>query len=513
MLDPALSTPPRSRPSHAVMPHLVLVFVLFAGLAHAQKAAPSPQLDEARAKFAHTDERECREGAEICVRLNNLAAVELMLEVLRTWEDRGGRFLPQAHYRDVVWDGLLRITDPYARRRVAVEVDEAKLGWVRQWCVEVLGEYRDAAFGEHVIGALRDKELGTRRAAARAAGKIKLPGAAKLLAGMVADKDEILRANAVEALCRIDAPTHRAALLKGLKDKDGGVRCALLAAGAECYPDDNEAWSRAALTDTDWRPRMQAVDNLGGVRTKTSVDSLILALADGRPAVAARAMKRLAGLTHQKHRQRATWEAWWRDNRETFAFPEGSAGASSGDEPRSVAYHGVQIASDHAAFMIDASAAMQGRLKSADSTKAQAALKELGAVLERLEGQLKFNVFSYAEEVEPFETKGPSDLTAKTRKRALEFVETARRGQRKDIWKLLERVVSDPDLDTAFLLSSGEPDIGTYVHWNRVTWHLAELNRFHKVVVHTIVYSDSNWYREQLEKISAVTGGEHRAFE
>jgi hypothetical protein len=51
------------------------------------------------------------------------------------------------------------------------------------------------------------------------------------------------------------------------------------------------------------------------------------------------------------------------------------------------------------------------------------------------------------------------------------------------------------------------------VHWNRVTWHLADLNRFHKVVVHTIAYSDNQWFRDQLEKIAEVTGGEFRWFE
>jgi hypothetical protein len=51
------------------------------------------------------------------------------------------------------------------------------------------------------------------------------------------------------------------------------------------------------------------------------------------------------------------------------------------------------------------------------------------------------------------------------------------------------------------------------VHWNRVTWHLAEMDRFRKVVVHAIAYSDSAWYREQLQKIAEVTGGEFRYFE
>jgi hypothetical protein len=58
--------------------------------------------------------------------------------------------------------------------------------------------------------------------------------------------------------------------------------------------------------------------------------------------------------------------------------------------------------------------------------------------------------------------------------------------------------------------SSGEPDIGEYVHWNRVTWHLRELNRFQKVVVHTIAYSNSEWYRDQLSKIAEIAGGEFK---
>jgi len=77
---------------------------------------------------------------------------------------------------------------------------------------------------------------------------------------------------------------------------------------------------------------------------------------------------------------------------------------------------------------------------------------------------------------------------------------------------VLEKVVSDPDIDTAYLLSSGEPDTGLYVHYNRVTRHLRDLNRFHKVVVHTIVYSERKWFRDQLEKIALATGGEFKWF-
>jgi hypothetical protein len=74
-------------------------------------------------------------------------------------------------------------------------------------------------------------------------------------------------------------------------------------------------------------------------------------------------------------------------------------------------------------------------------------------------------------------------------------------------------VLADPEIDTAYLLSSGEPDIGQYVHWNRVTWHLADENRFRKLVVHAIAYHHEQWFRDQLEKIAQTTDGEFRFVE
>ena len=41
-----------------------------------------------------------------------------------------------------------------------------------------------------------------------------------------------------------------------------------------------------ARKDPDWRPRLQAVDNLASVKTKSGVDALVLALDDGEGAIA-----------------------------------------------------------------------------------------------------------------------------------------------------------------------------------------------------------------------------------
>jgi hypothetical protein len=154
---------------------------------------------------------------------------------------------------------------------------------------------------------------------------------------------------------------------------------------------------------------------------------------------------------------------------------------------------------------------MKRTLAATVTTKDLAAYRELKSVLEQLHGRLVFNVYCYREDVEAFH-KEPVELDDKQEKKALRFVAQEELKGAKDIWKVLEQVVSDPDIDTAYLLSSGEPDVGLYVHWNRVTRHLADLNRFHKVVVHCVVYSERKWFRDQLEKIAQTTGGDFKWF-
>lgn len=474
---------------------------------------PDPRHAEAAKLLLSGPEGDVRRGAELCAQLNDVPAVELLLRVLERTSVSGAGFLPPAHYRDVSWDGLIRITDPYARQRVEEELKKSKDAFVRQWCAELLGIYAQSDFGPTLRRALNDKDDGVRRAAARSLGQVGDPEASDALGKLVKVKDDVLRANALEALARLDPAAHRAQLLEAAGgDKDGGVRCALLGAAALIYPDDAERLAAAALGDEDWRPRLQAVEILAELRTKAGVDALLSALEDGRAAVAARAQHALATLTGEKHTRPDAWRRWWTANRETFDFPEGGGPAPAAEGQTVASYYGLKVESDHVAFLIDKSRAMSEPLTSGGGSKDEAALKELSQVLAALQGRLDFNVHVYNLEVASFEGQ-PVALDKQTEKRALAFVQEAKLAGSKDIWQVLEAVLADPTIDTAYLLSSGEPDTGTYVHWNRVTWHLKDLNRFHKVRIHTIAYSDSQWYRDQLEQIAKATGGEFRWFE
>jgi HEAT repeat protein len=386
--------------------------------------ADAGRLAEARKLFGTWNEGDANRAAQICVQVDSADAVEVLLEVLRREQPRSNALAP-AHHRDIAWGALLEIKDRYARKAVEAEMKQNKKNpRVRQWCAEVLGEYNDRDFGEALTRALTDKEDFVRAAAARAIGKSRYEPAQKALEKSSSSKDEFVRANSIEALALVDPEGNQKRYLKGLRDKDGGVRCALLATAPIAYPDQAENLSTAALDDDDWRPRMQATDNLGAIKTKTAVDALIRATDDGRPTVGLRAISNLQKLTGQGHTRGDQWTRWWAENRETFEFPEGEGAVTRGEGATVTTFNGIQLSSDHVAFLMDKSKAMNDRLTSRGCSKDEAAHQELTGVFESLEDGLDFNIFNYALDVEAYQKKAVG-LTKVTARKGLEFHEEA----------------------------------------------------------------------------------------
>lgn len=488
-------------------------------------ASGDPRLDEARQLFREREEGSWRRAAEICVEVNTVEAAEVMLDVLRT--TGLGPSLPAGHYRDVMWEEVVNFTDSYAKQRFALELKKNKQSaWVREWCAELLGVFGDQDFAPTLVKALRDKDAYVQAAAAQALGRLPLPinGAAtkkaqKALAKVAGGKHPYARANAWISLMQL-APESWAEkfsqrILGKSADKDGGARCAMLGAYAQVAPKDMERIAALALEDEDWRVRIQAVELLLTARSKTAIDRLVDTTNDGRPRIRLTVVAYLQQLTGQEYRDARSWQNWWTKNRETFSFPEGEAERK---QPLSegltvAAYNGIRVESDHIAFLIDKSAAMTDGLASQGISKQMFAQQQLEEVLGKLPQGVVFNVYTYELNIQVFAQKGPVLIGKKNIKKALAFTEEQRTKGSKDIWQALELVISDPDIDTIYLLSSGEPDTGKYVHANRVAAHLRDLNRFHKVVVHTIAYTSSKGFQSQMEAIALAGDGEFKAFE
>lgn len=486
------------------------------------------RLDSAEDALRQIGEGACKEGAQLAANVNTAEAADLLLEWIAKDQARGG--LSGGHYRDIVFTGLEQLTDIYARKRIeaglkAFRGDDMR----REWCAELLGIYGDPDWAGALIKTLRDKNEHVRAAAALSLGQLRLPSKGELhdevvegLSKATEDKHPYVRANAWLGLMRVEPATFaadfQARIVGPEADAAAEVRTALLLELATFPAVDAaalEATGGAALADPDWRVRLRAAHALDAVRTKSNVAQLVAHVADSRPLVAERVMAALVKLTGLGYTKPASWQAWWAANHETFAFPDEAAepAAAEAGERTVATYNGLEVTSDHVAFVVDKSAAMDEWLDHAASTKDAFAQVQLGQVLESLEGDVRFNVYTYHLDHAVLNKRGPLEVNPKNIKKALKFTEKQALEGSKNIWAVLEAVISDPDIDTVYLLSSGEPDTGKYVHQNRIAPHIRNLNRFHGVTVHTIAYSNRKFFRDQLEAIADATGGDFKWFE
>jgi HEAT repeat protein len=139
--------------------YVLLAMLLTAAAAIGQK---DPRVAEARKLFADGGEDTSHRASRLCLEANNEEAAELMLEVLGSTGMGPG--LAAGHYRDIVWDQMIHITDPYARALIEHELKTNKDNpWLRAWCAQLLGIYGEQDFAETLAKALRDKDGGVRR--------------------------------------------------------------------------------------------------------------------------------------------------------------------------------------------------------------------------------------------------------------------------------------------------------------------------------------------------------------
>jgi HEAT repeat protein len=360
----------------------------------------------------------------------------------------------------------------------------------RRNCADALGRTRTAA----ALAAL--EPLATKDASpqvradaldalARFQGDDKAASVAKAAA---ADKDAFVRAAAVEAAGRIGGAGAADVVRKALADPDEGVRCVARAELRRVARDEAAAGLAAAATDPSWRIRAQCVDDALALREARAVEALVALVGDNSARVAAaahRALQRLSG--SDIGRDPELWAAWWTANKAAWKPPEGDLDRDAADDPKrtTARYHGLEMPTDAAVFVVDASGSMKEVIGATSLTRWAHAVDELKKTLDALPDTFVANVVFF-QEAPRAAFDEPQRLARPARDRADAFVSAAAPKHHGNLLAGVLAALESDDVDTVFLLSDGAPSAGDFVERTRVRAAIRQRNRMRKCTIDAI---------------------------
>jgi hypothetical protein len=328
--------------------------------------------------------------------------------------------------------------------------------------------------------------------------------------------DGDLACRAMRILTRAGGPTGRAILLETARHPDARLRlkAAEILPFLEPFDPECEAAVRGLLQDDSATVRQVAALNAGHAKRGGLAAALVGLLADPRVRtrhVASRALVKISGqdLGHDPK----AWAAWL--EKRDPGKPESVTIAT---------YHGVAVHSDRVVFLVDASASMTWPWRK-PVHRVDVARAELAATLRKLTPDVLFNVVAYAEKVVPWK-KAEVAATPDAVDAAIAWADKALADPKGDthLFEALDwAYANDPQFDTLYLLTDGDPTAGRYFGHAGLLSSVRAWNRYRRTAVHTIgltlvsedpgmpnLTEDLPRMRTLLKGLSEATGGEFR---
>ena len=305
-------------------------------------------------------------------------------------------------------------------------------------------------------------------------------------------------------------PSWQTDLLAMASAKDQDVRIVGLSLLLELGSDAAIAPAQKSLSAKSWPLRSAAYRYLGRFRDVSSVPLLIARVDKEEGRLADELAQSLFRHTGTRCWSKKEWETWWRDHEAGFVMPHeetvrtstGSGGATT------VAYYDIPLVSTKIAFLVDHSGSMNAPVGTDKKfTRLDAAKKQLAQVLESLPATHQCNLIAYETRVRPIWNE-LRKLDNENRKDILKEVERLRPAGGTNIFDSLEAAFADPEVDTIYLLTDGQPSAGRLTDPADI---LAEVRRWYRsrqVVVHCIAIGLES---KLLESIAAATDGVYKS--
>jgi HEAT repeat protein len=422
--------------------------------------------------------------------------------------------------------GLIKneTTLPQLLKALSVETAEG----VAVKIIETISYLPNASLSEEtLIAMLSSNNAVIRSAVIRALGQMVSSAAYPYLTKKVSDSNAVIKISVLEAMFAIKPKESIPYLEDALKDPLPEIRIVALETLAKYSIDKMLILKLGSplLSDKNQVVRIAAVQVLKEIREKDSVKALIGQLPNAPARLKYDIIKALKDLTGQPFGfDSKAWLDWYDFNKEKIeitsskqSFDLKTLKSSSETIPT---FFNIPILGKNIIFIIDFSGSMkydaEGEANKGER-KIDIALKELSETLNSLSAEVKFNIIILSTEATRYNKRKASKAmlpaTDSNKKIALDFVkslwdklEEIKRG-RGDHYDALIEALSEPEIDTVFLLSDGKPTYGTYMNNGNIIENISKYNRFKKAIIHTVMTGKKGTSRELMEQLAEISNG------
>ncbi|MBL8862495.1 MAG: HEAT repeat domain-containing protein [Planctomycetes bacterium] len=423
---------------------------------------------------------------------------------------------------------LTDFQDPQVNKELIQELGKGK-PHEKLFQMYAVRSIQDERVDKALLKMLSDKEPEVVAGAARILGERRSAEAGPVLTKLFEkSKDREVRRAALEATAEIRVGDRAWVdeLVTLSKSADPEVRnLALTQLGRTSDPTHLERMTQA-LEDLNWSTRLAALESLEKMRTKEAVSAIVARMPREEGRLLSEFAQTLWRLTGQPFQEDAkSWANWWGNARDRFQLLSDVdlEKVRSGEEEYRLRmttrvksdFFGIKIVSRRVVFVIDVSGSMDERLANDYKGKGgwsrmQVAREELKKCLSNLDPGAFFNILLFSSGVERWTDGALVPCNDEKRADALKYVDSLKAFGATNLYSALKEAFADPEVDTIFVMSDGEPSGDVINEPLVIREHVAHWNHSRRVVINTIAVGGQF---DILEWLAADSGGTHVKFE
>ena len=464
---------------------------------------------------------------ETPVRLRILAA-DILKEIsgkkaAKKFLDTGGKYATPGPFRMALADFLGEINDATTNKKLARLVGKGK-SYEQQFALRALVNYEAKGLDDDVLDLLGDEDdRHIQMAAARFLvdrGVVEAGPALEKLMRTLEEPDQVSYVMDLLGELFSDSSNWEGTLLELVKNEEPEIRNAALEQLVRNERSDHLDLVIESLGHSDWSTRLTALHALASLRDKRTVGPIIDQMQDELGRIKVEFGDILFQLTGQPFRQAdKSWRAWWAKEKGGFdvislAKLEDAKAAMELRRLKEVTnskFFGIRIISQRVIFIIDVSGSMEENMRvqfeGGDAlTRIEVARRELTLAIQGLARGALFNIVTFSSGVDAWLEGGVAAADKVSREEAEAFVSRLLPGGGTNLYESIQLAFEDPDVDTIFILSDGEPSMGEVTDPAQIRKDVALWNKHRNITINTIGIGGR---LSILEWLSEDSGGQH----